>query len=81
MREGKVMSNIPNIPLRWRHIVCNTKCSWLPGDDRGFRSREHRIHSSGDYKNPPPKNEHEGLRRYQEEKSGETVFSRVICGH
>ena len=26
---------------------------WLPGDDRGFRSRGHRLHSSGDYKNPP----------------------------
>ena len=26
-----------------------TYSSWLPGDARGFRNRDHRIHSSGDY--------------------------------
>jgi hypothetical protein len=36
----------------------------LPGDHRGFRSHDHDIHSSGDYKNPPPPEEHEGLRDY-----------------
>ncbi|HEX3314753.1 MAG TPA: hypothetical protein VHR72_07680 [Gemmataceae bacterium] len=30
----------------------STYGSWLPGNPRGFRSRKHRIHSSGDYKNP-----------------------------
>src|SRR3954463_7947958 len=50
--------------LLWRHITINTHGSWLHGDSRGFRSRDHRIHSSGDYKNPPPADEHEGLRRY-----------------
>ncbi len=37
---------------------------WLPGDERGFRDRTHRIHSSGDYNNPPPSEEHAGLRRH-----------------
>ena len=56
--------------MRWRHVIINTRCSWLHGDERGFRSRKHRIHSSGDYKNPPPAREHEGLRKYHRERSG-----------
>jgi hypothetical protein len=39
--------------MLWRHVVINTHCTWLHGDDRGFRSRHHRVHSSGDYRNPP----------------------------
>jgi REP element-mobilizing transposase RayT len=42
----------------------HTYGTWLPGDPRGFRNRHHRIHSSGDYKHPPPEGEHEGLHRY-----------------
>jgi REP element-mobilizing transposase RayT len=42
----------------------STYGAWLHGDPRGFRDRFHRIHSSGDYKNPPPKGEHAGLHRY-----------------
>jgi REP element-mobilizing transposase RayT len=49
----------------WRHVIVSTHRSWLHGSDRGFRSRGHRIHSSGDYKNPPPVEEHEGLREFQ----------------
>jgi len=45
-------------------VVIGTLRSWNFGDPRGFRSRGHRIHSSGDYKNPPPKVEHEKLREY-----------------
>src|SRR5687768_14540845 len=56
--------------MRWRHVIINTRCSWLHGDERGFRSRGHRIHSSGDYKNPPPPREHDGLRTYHRERSG-----------
>ena len=48
----------------WRHVTIHAHCTWLHGDPRGFRSREHRIHSSGDYKNPPPPEEHEGLYRF-----------------
>lgn len=57
----------------WRHLIINTHCSWLHGDRRGFRSREHRIHSSGDYKHRPPVGEHAGLHEFQLERSGEVV--------
>ncbi|MBX9680778.1 MAG: hypothetical protein K2X38_18635 [Gemmataceae bacterium] len=46
----------------WRHVIVSTYGSWLPGDARGFRSRKHKIPSSGDYKAPPPPDEHAGLR-------------------
>lgn len=55
----------------WRHIVLNTHSSWLHGDPRGFRSRGHRIHSSGDYRNPPPPQEHLGLHLHQIARSAE----------
>jgi len=42
----------------------STRGHWLPGDPRGFRARDHRIHSSGDYKHPPPRGEHAGLHQY-----------------
>src|SRR5438309_7358670 len=61
------------IPLRSRHIVVNTKNTWLHGDERGFRSRNHRIHSSGDYKNPPPPEEHVGLRHYHQRRASEPL--------
>ncbi|MDQ3439642.1 MAG: hypothetical protein M3478_04770, partial [Planctomycetota bacterium] len=38
-----------------------------------FRSHDHNVHSSGDYKNPPPPDEHEGLRDYHEERSPEPI--------
>jgi hypothetical protein len=59
--------------MRWRHVVISTLNSWLPGDPRGFRSRDHKVHSSGDYKNPPPTGEHEGLYNYSKEISGSPV--------
>lgn len=31
----------------------NTYGTWLPGDPRGFRTRGHREHVEGDYRNPP----------------------------
>ena len=61
------------VRLQWRHIVVNTKCSWLHGDPRGFRDRDHRLHSSGDYKDPPPAGEHARLFRYYKQRSGEPV--------
>ena len=64
---------MPKRGMRWRHVIINTKSSWLHGDKRGFRSRGHRIHSSGDYKNPPPEAEHEGLRDYMREHSSDRV--------
>ncbi|MBS0207654.1 MAG: hypothetical protein JSS27_01745 [Planctomycetes bacterium] len=38
----------------WQHIVLTAYGAWLYGDLRGFRTRHHREHVEGDYKNPPP---------------------------
>ncbi|MHB1157979.1 MAG: hypothetical protein ACYC26_14220 [Phycisphaerales bacterium] len=38
----------------WYHCMANTYGTWLPGDPRGFRTRDHRHHIEGDYKSPPP---------------------------
>ena len=38
----------------WYHCISGTYGSWLPGDPRGFRTRDHRVHIDGDYKSPPP---------------------------
>ncbi len=48
----------------WFHIVISAYGSWLYGDPRGFRTRHHREHVEGDYKNPPPPGTHDWeLRR------------------
>jgi hypothetical protein len=57
--------------------MLGSRCSWLPGDPRGFRNRQHRIHSSGDYKKPPPASEHQGLRKYHLRRSGRAVNFRT----
>jgi REP element-mobilizing transposase RayT len=46
------------------HINWGTYGSWLPGDPRGFRTRRHRRHVEGDYRNPPPKGICEGLHEH-----------------
>jgi REP element-mobilizing transposase RayT len=53
-------------------LIVNARCSWLHGDERGFRSREHRIHSSGDYKHRPPPEEHAHLRAFHKERSDDS---------
>lgn len=58
----------------WWHIILTTHGAWLHGEPRGFRSRGHRIHSSGDYKNRPPKGEHEGLYRFHVKRSRHAVL-------
>lgn len=63
----------------WRHVILSTYGSWLHGDPRGFRSREHRLHSSGDYKAPPPAGEHAGLHGYELARTAEKVsISREV---
>ncbi|MEM6333481.1 MAG: hypothetical protein AAF823_09105 [Planctomycetota bacterium] len=49
--------------LIWRHLTLGTHRSWLPGDPRGFHTRHHKTHSSGDYRTPPPPGEHLGLQQ------------------
>ena len=57
----------------WYHLILNARGTWLTGDERGFRSRHHRIHSSGDYKHPPPPDEHAGLYRYIKARARDAV--------
>ena len=38
---------------KWFHLTTHTYGAWLYGDPRGFRTRHHREHVEGDYKNPP----------------------------
>lgn len=68
----------------WFHTTFSTHNSWLPGDPRGFRSRHHKIHSSGDHRNPPPRLEHAGLHRYAKSISGQPIIldheQRAIAG-
>src|SRR5437870_1204489 len=65
---------MPQPGKQWWHVVISTYASWLPGEPRGFRSRGHKIHSSGDYKNPPPEGEHRGLHEYSKRISGDKVI-------
>jgi hypothetical protein len=59
--------------MSWQHVMIGSRCSWLHGDKRGFRSRDHRIHSTGDYRHRPPAKEHDGLLRYHQRRSGKPV--------
>jgi hypothetical protein len=70
---------MPAPGMRWRHVIISTYSSWLPGDPRGFRSKNHKIHSSGDYKIPPPEGEHAGLFRYSQRISGPPVVIPPDC--
>ncbi|MDB5322945.1 MAG: hypothetical protein JWN40_4576 [Phycisphaerales bacterium] len=72
--HANVSARALTCPLIWRHVICNTHCTWLPGDPRGFRNREHRIHSSGDYKSPPPTGEHAGLYTHNLNQSGNRIL-------
>ena len=43
----------------WYHCVGNTYGTWLPGDPRGWHTREHRDHVEGDYTCPPPRGKYD----------------------
>lgn len=60
------------VRARLIHGICHYFGQWISGDDRGFRSANHKIHSSGDYKNPPPPGEHEGLRHWVQSHMSES---------
>jgi hypothetical protein len=51
----------------WYHVVASTYGAWLYGDPRGFRTRHHREHVEGDYKNPPPPGRYADLERQSRE--------------
>jgi hypothetical protein len=53
----------------WYHFIATTYGAWLYGDSRGFRTRHHREHVEGDYKNPPPP----GKYAEQERRSRESM--------
>lgn len=65
---------MPQPGCAWWHLILSGHGTWLPGDARGFRSREHRIHSSGDYKHRPPEGEHEGLYLHHQKRSARPRF-------
>ena len=65
---------MPRDGLWWWHLILHTRGSWLHGDPRGFRSRDHRIHSGGDYKNPPPKGEHARLHKFHRQHDRPAVL-------
>jgi REP element-mobilizing transposase RayT len=64
---------MPRPGYLWRHVIINTKNTWLHGDERGFRSRNRNIRSSGDYKHRPPPEEYRKLREYFEKIAGDEV--------
>lgn len=65
----------------WVHLTIGTYASWLPGDPRGWRSRNHKTHSSGDYHQPPPNGEHEELHHYSKRiSSGAIAIPKVTRG-
>jgi len=53
-RERRNNGDLMNVDDRvWYHVIVTTYGAWLYGDARGFRTRHHRQHIDGDYKNPP----------------------------
>jgi REP element-mobilizing transposase RayT len=64
---------MPRFAHLWRHVIINTLNTWLHGDERGCRSREPEIRSSGDYRHRPHPEEYRKLREYFEEVAGDEV--------
>jgi len=52
---------------RWCHVTWSTYGVWLPGDPRGFRSRDGKVKSTGDYRFRGLPNKHEGLLEFSRE--------------
>ncbi len=65
----------------WYHCNGNTYGTWLPGDPRGWRSEDHKIHVDGDYKSPPPPGSDEGLHEHSQNRmKNDAVFlSQFHC--
>lgn len=68
----------------WYHLMSNTFGTWLPGDPRGFRTRKHREHVEGDYKNPPPAGKYDArysrsIKRLKRPQVRLNVQSRIVA--
>ena len=48
---------MPKPGMIWRHVIISTHGSWLPGDPRGFRSKDHDIHAALESHSPPFENQ------------------------
>src|SRR2546425_10665415 len=64
--------------LHWFHITTHTYGAWLYGDPRGFRTRHHREHVEGDYKNPPPPGKYDEKNKRSKEslKQSPVILTR-----
>jgi hypothetical protein len=64
----------------WYHVILTTYGAWLDGDARGFRTRHHREHVEGDYKNPPPPGKYADRERRSREslKQEPVVLSKDL---
>ena len=74
---------------QWFHVVLTAYGNWLPGDPRGFRTKHHREHIEGDYRNPPREDHSKRLdrsRRLQRfdsvtlSPSDRTLVCESLCG-
>ena len=70
----RLMKIVP--PLRWYHLTLTAYAAWLPGDPRGFRTRNHREHVEGDYKSPPKEDYSERHQRVRESLRFDPVVFR-----
>jgi hypothetical protein len=82
---GRLTTMEPETTLHWFHVTTHTYGAWLYGDPRGFRTRHHREHVEGDYKNPPPKGMYDEKHELSKNllKQGAVILSsnwRAIIG-
>ncbi len=68
--------------MDWYHVSGSTYGTWVRGDPRGWRARQHREHVEGDYRNPPPEGKYDGLFLYSHHlmKSDPVFLTREQCG-
>ncbi|HYE62783.1 MAG TPA: hypothetical protein VD997_12375 [Phycisphaerales bacterium] len=59
----------------WTHVFSSYLGQWLPGDQRGFNTRHHKIRSTRHYLiNDPHSKEHAGLERYSKLMCDRKIF-------
>lgn len=58
----------------WYHCMGNTYGTWLPGDPRGFRTKHHKEHVEGDYKNPPDENYNQRFHKSKDLMKRDPVY-------